>query len=520
MFERYTEKARRVIFFGRYEASQFGSPYIETEHLLLGLLREDKALTNRFLRGPGQLEAIREQIEKHTIMREKVSTSVDLPLSNEGKRVLAYAAEEAERLSHKHIGTEHLLLGLLREEKSFAAQLLHERGVRLSALREELARSADEGVQRLANEAGAAPRMRGTELPSDYGTYLTRLAKEDRLLPCIAREKEIEQTMHILGRSSKNNVVLVGEPGVGKRTIAEGVVQRVAGNLGPVFLHNKLFAAIDLATLVAAAQRSADSKKFLDAANAELIAWGANTIFVLDELHMLLAAGADEGAQEITLLLKSALLEGNVRCIALATPKDYQAAIQKAHWLDRCFRAIQVGPPSQAEAIRILQGIKNRFEQFHSVQYSDDALTAAVVYSSRHIKNRSLPDKAIDLLDDAGAYLKMMHASAIPQEIVEASKELKSTVHDMENAIANHEFEKARFYSDKEREHRNALHKLEEKFKMEIAHAGTVTAEHVEQVLARWTGMSIASIREIDAAIEKGAEQPADTKKRKKKESS
>ncbi|HKD80540.1 MAG TPA: Clp protease N-terminal domain-containing protein [Candidatus Angelobacter sp.] len=515
MFQRYTEKARRVIFFARFEASQFGSPYIETEHVLLGLLREHKALTNRFLRSQGAMEDIRRQIESATMIREKIPTSVDLPLSNECKRVLAYAAEEAERLSHKHIGTEHLLLGLLREENSFAAQILQERGVRISFIREALAQGSR------AEERAAGSKK--SELPSDYSTFLTKLAEEGRLLPCVGREKEIEQVMQSLGRSNKNNVVLVGEPGVGKGTIAEGVVQRVADGMGPVFLQGKLFAAVDLATIVAAAQRSGRVKEFLDTAGDDFITWGANTIFVFDELHMLLTAG-DEGAQEIVLLLKSALLEGKVRCIALATPDDYRVAMKKAPWLERCFRTVKVEAPSHEDAVRILEGIKGRFEKFHSVQYSYEALTAAVAYSSRHVKNRSLPDKAIDLIDDAGAYLKMKHEGSMPPEIVEADKRIRFIVNRMENAVANHEFDKARFYSDEERKQREALEELEKKFKIEVDNTGTVTVEHVEEVLARWTGISIESIRqtpaEAAAAEKRSVARPEGSKKRKRKKSS
>ena len=211
MFERYTEKARRVIFFARYEASQFGSPYIETEHLLLGLLREDKALTNRFLRSHASVESIRKQIEGHTTIREKVSTSVDLPLSNECKRVLAYAAEEAEKLSHKHIGTEHLLLGLLREEKCFAAEILHERGLRLSAIREELARSTQEKAQ--------PQRSRESSLLSEFSRDLTQAAMDNQLDPLIGRDGELERVVQILCRRTKNNPVLIGEPAWAKQLL-------------------------------------------------------------------------------------------------------------------------------------------------------------------------------------------------------------------------------------------------------------------------------------------------------------
>src|ERR1035437_10243796 len=244
MFERYTEKARRVIFFARYEASQFGSPYIETEHLLLGLLREDKALTNRFLRSHASVESIRKQIEAHTTIREKVSTSVDLPLSNECKRVLAYAAEEAERLSHKHIGTEHLLLGLLREEKCFAAEILHERGLRLSTVRDELAKTTQES-------ATQAARNRESSLLAEFSRDLTQAAMDGQLDPLVGRDGELERVIQILCRRTKNNPVLIGEPGVGTTAILEGLAQRIADGEVPSFLADKKVLGLDLSLIVA-----------------------------------------------------------------------------------------------------------------------------------------------------------------------------------------------------------------------------------------------------------------------------
>jgi ATP-dependent Clp protease ATP-binding subunit ClpC len=506
MFEKYTEKARRVIFFARYEASQFGGCCIETEHLLLGLLREDKSLTHRFLREPTPVEAIRKQIEASTVVREKVSTSVDLPLSNENKRVLVYAAEEADQLSHQHIGTEHLLLGLLREEGGFAARILNEHGVRLSAVREELARA-------LQDAEVIEPRE--FILLSEYSQYLTRMAREERLLPLIGREKEFEQMVHVLGRSGKNNVALVGEPGVGKKAIVEELVQQVADNRGPGFLQGKLFVSIDLSMIVTAAQHSRNSPQLLSAITTEMAKPDSNTFFFFNDLHNLLAAGPKSGGHEITMLLKPALLSGKVRCIASATPEDYQDAIEQAPWLKECFLPVTVHPPTEDEAIKVLQTVKSRFEKFHSVQYTDDALTAAVVLSSRLVKNHCLPDKAIDVIDDAGAYVKMVEEKAeLPEDVAEAKKRLTFISRRHEEAVTNHEFEKARFYADEERKQREALVQLQQKHNIPDAHA--VTREHIEEALARWTGMPVAAIREAASTPEITTQKPGAKKRAKK----
>jgi len=512
MFEKYTEKARRVIFFGRYEASQFGGRCIETEHLLLGLLREDKSLTNRFLREPTPVEAIRKQIEANTVVGEKVSTSVDMPLSDESRRVLSHAAEEAERLSHKHIGTEHLLLGLLREGSCFAARILNEHGVHLSAVREELARA-------LQNAEVIEPRE--FVLLSEYSQYLTRMAREERLLPLIGREKEFEQMAHILGRSGKNNVVLVGEAGVGKKTIVEELVQRVADNSAPAFLQGKFFVAIDLSMVVTAAQHSRDPRQFLSAITTEMAKPDTNTLFFFNDLHNLLAAGPKAGGHEVTMLLKPALLSGKVRCIASATPEDYQDAIKQAPWLKECFLPVTVHPPTEDEAIKVLQTVKSRFEKFHSVQYTDDALTAAVVLSNRLVKNHCLPDKAIDVIDDAGAYVKMVQEKAAsPEEVVEAKKRLTFISRRHEAAVTNHEFEKARFYWDEERKQREALAQLQQKHNIPDTHA--VTREHIEEALARWTGMPVAAIRQAASGPETATQKQGARKRatRPKKKSS
>jgi len=474
MFERYTEKARRVIFFARYEASQFGSPYIETEHLLLGLLREDKALTNRFLRSHASVESIRKQIEAHTTIREKVSTSVDLPLSNECKRVLAYAAEEAERLGHKHIGTEHLLLGLLREEKCFAAEILQERGLKLAAIREELARV----TQELA----------------EFSRDLTQSAMDNQLDPLVGRDGELERVIQILCRRTKNNPVLIGEPGVGKTAIVEGLAQRIADGEVPSFLADKRVLALDLSLIVAGTKYRGQFEERLKTIMKELME-NQNSIVFIDELHTLVGAGSAEGSLDAANILKPALSRGEIQCIGATTPAEFRKSIEKDRSLERRFQAVKVPPPNEADAIRIIMGIKDRYEKFHAVSYTDAAIEFAVSHSNRYIPDRFLPDKAIDLIDEAGARVKLRQTS-LPEEITEVQKRIKFIVHRMDSAIANHEFEKARFYSDEERKERENLRTLREKYHLDDSAAGIVGREDIEDVVSRWTGVPITSIKE------------------------
>src|SRR5512142_1539830 len=491
MFERYTEKARRVIFFARYEASQFGSPYIETEHLLLGLLREDKALTNRFLRQHSSVDSIRKQIEGHTTIREKVSTSVDLPLSNECKRVLAYAAEEAERLSHKHIGTEHLLLGLLREEKCFAAEILHERGLRLSTVRDELARTTQEKAP------AQQQRSRESSLLAEFSRDLTQSAMDNQLDPLVGRDQEVERAIQILCRRTKNNPVLIGEPGVGKTAIVEGLAQRIADGDVPSFLSDKRILALDLSLIVAGTKYRGQFEERLKTIMKELMEH-QNAIIFIDELHTLVGAGSAEGSLDAANILKPALSRGEIQCIGATTPAEYRKSIEKDRSLERRFQAVKVPPPNEEDATRILFGIKERYEKFHAVAYTDDAIENAVHASTRFIPDRFLPDKAIDLIDEAGARVKLRQTT-LPGEVADIQKSIKFIVHRMENAIANHEFEKARFYSDEERKERENLRGLREKYHLDESSTGVVNREDIEDVVSRWTGVPIASIKEEES---------------------
>ena len=487
MFERYTEPARRIIFFARYEASQFGSPYIETEHLLLGIMRQDKALTHRFILRTTSAENLRQKIEDASVKQEKVSTSVDLPLSNESKRVLAYAAEEAERLSHSHIGSEHLMLGLMREENSFACQLLQDCGLKLESVRDELARK---------------PAGTGSEEPPDAASLLspvrnnlTELAAAGRLNAFVGRAKEMERLIQVLGRSTKNNPILVGDQGVGKRAMVEGLAQLiVGGKVAPFQTERKV---LDFDVIQIGGPRRAQAM--------ELLLAGTPALFYLEELISLLASATTVSLPVPAEVLKTLLLGRKIQCICSALPKDYREARKLHGWMDRCFRVIEVPEVSEAEAMAILVSAKPRLEAFHLVTLGEDVITHAVRYAHIFIKDRVLPDKALDLIDEAAAYTKIRLQPQIPEEVSVVRKRIHFIVQRMENAIAHHEFEKARFYSDEERKEREALRALEEKHKINQG-AIQLTRADVEEVLSRWTGVPISVIRE--ASPNDGADSP------------
>jgi ATP-dependent Clp protease ATP-binding subunit ClpC len=423
-------------------------------------------------------------------MREKVSTSVDLPLSHECKRVLAYGAEEAERLNHKHIGTEHLLLGLLREEKSFAADILHERGLRLTQVREEIARSSSEKM--------SSNKPRESSLLSEFSRDLTQAAMDGLLDPLVGRDYELERVVQILCRRTKNNPVLIGDPGVGKTAIVEGLAQRIADGDVPSFLADKRILALDLSLIVAGTKYRGQFEERLKTIMKELMEH-QNAIIFIDELHTLVGAGSAEGSLDAANILKPALSRGEIQCIGATTPAEYRKSIEKDRSLERRFQAVKVPPPNEEDAIKILFGIKERYEKFHAVAYTDEAIENAVHSSTRFIPDRFLPDKAIDLIDEAGARVKLRQTT-LPGEVADIQKSIKFIVHRMENAIANHEFEKARFYSDEERKKREDLRQLREKYNLDDTSTGVVTKDDIEDVVARWTGVPMTAIREEEVS--------------------
>jgi len=479
MFERYTEKARRVIFFGRYEASQFGQPYIETEHLLLGLLREDKALTNRVLRKYAAVESIRKQIEKHTTIREKISTSVDLPLSNECKRVLAYAAEEAERLGHKHIGTEHLFLGLLREENCFAQQILAELGIDLAKAREDIAKTPSEksDVPR-----SASPGQSLGELCVD----LTQKAADGELEPVVGRELEVEAVIEVLCRKERRNPMLLGGRGVGKRAIVHALAQRIADGNVPRVLADMHVLALSPEALAAwhpVREKVDELAKMLGT-----VAESENLILFVDGLRGSPDAAKRVPGQELTGVMRFLLQETKTLCIAVTTEDEYKAACGNYPGLDKLFPPLHVKPLDGEPALAALRARKEKLEQFHEVAFGEDALECAVASADSYLKERSLPGKALELLDAAAAAAKVRaeENESVTEELRACRARLKLIVTRMNNAIGNHEFEKAKFYSEGERSERNNLAELEKKYGVKAQAAPLVTRADVEQIIAKW----------------------------------
>lgn len=462
MFERYTEKARRVIFFARYEASQFGAPAIEPEHLLLGLMREDKTLTGRFFpRAQVSIESIRKEIEGRTLLREKISTSVELPLAPETKHVLAYAHEESDRLQHRHIGTEHLLLGLLRGDRSMAAEILYERGLRLNAVRDEIARQS--GADSRGSQKKDTPHL------VEFSRDLTEDASNDKLDPLIGREAEIERLVQILCRRTKNNPVLIGEPGVGKTAIVEGLAQRIMQGEVPSFLENKRILSLDLSLIVAGTKYRGQFEERLKQIMRELVENPQYIVFI-DELHTLVGAGSAEGSLDAANILKPALSRGELQCIGATTPAEFRKSIEKDRSLERRFQAVKVPPPTEEEAVEILAGVRERYESFHQVRYTDDALHAAVYQSHRYIPDRFLPDKAIDVIDEAGARVKLR-------------------VRREQGGLAD--WDQIREWAQ-EPDYRPSI---DESSDDDLVTA-QVTRDDVEEVIARWTGIPVTSLKE------------------------
>ncbi len=483
MFERYTERARRVVFFARYEASQLGSGAIETEHVLLGLLREGKGLTSRlFGKGRLSMDEVRRDIERRAPTRERVSTSVEIPLSSESKRALAYAAEEAERMLHHYVGTEHILLGLLREEGGMAAAVLSESGMRLPAVRED--------VLALLEEKAQAGKSKETPLLAEFSRDLTDSAMRNALDPLVGRHEELERLIQVLCRRTRNNPVLIGEPGVGKTALVEGLATKIVRGDVPIYLADKRILALDISLIVAGTKYRGQFEERLKTIMRELTETPDIVIFI-DELHTLVGAGSAEGSLDAANILKPALSRGEIQCIGATTPAEYRMHIEKDRALERRFQAVKVSSPTEEETVEILRGVRERYEKFHDVRYLDEAIGAAVAQSSRYIADRFLPDKAIDLLDEAGSRVKLRKALLAPA-VPELQERLRIALNPRPGFGGG-------VLRDRETSEDEQARVVTRHWSVGSEEPQDVTKSDIDEVVSSWTGIPITALKEEES---------------------
>ncbi|PYQ31011.1 MAG: ATP-dependent Clp protease ATP-binding subunit ClpC [Acidobacteria bacterium] len=491
MFEKYNEKARRALFFARYEASKLGSRVIESEHILLGVLREGEEIIKEiFSRFNVKPEQIRREVEGDRLFVDRISSSAELPLSEESKKILAYAAHEAESMLHQYVGTEHLLIGILRVESSTAARILTAKGLNVYGVREE--------TISILKEREADKQKKELPFLAEYARDLTQMAHSQQFDPLIGREKEVERIIQILSRRTKNNPILLGEPGVGKTAIVEGLAQRIVDGNVPLFIANKRILSLDLSLIVAGTKYRGQFEERLKGIIKELKE-NQDIIIFIDEIHSLIGAGSAEGSLDAANILKPALSRGEISCIGATTIREYRRYIEKDRSLLRRFQAIIVNPPTEDETLQILEGVKERYEAFHKVKYSDTAIRTAVYQSNRYITDRFFPDKAIDILDEAGAKVKLRRV-ADTQNLRRLEAETRSIVKEMKKAISDKDFEKAVFLREREIELKEEI----ERFKAEREMVGDemmeVTQRDVEEIISSWTDIPVTSIEADEAA--------------------
>ncbi|MGB5162802.1 MAG: ATP-dependent Clp protease ATP-binding subunit [Thermoanaerobaculia bacterium] len=488
MFEKYNEKARRALFFARYEASKLGSRVIESEHILLGILREgEESVTELFRRLKVKPEVLRKQIEGEKVFVERISSTAELPLSEESKKVLAYGSHEAESMLHPSVGSEHLLIGLLRVDGCLAMRTLTQHGLDLYSVREE--------VLAIAKEREATQQKEEQPFLAEYARDLTFLAAQGTFDPLIGRDSEVERIVQILSRRTKNNPILLGEPGVGKTAIVEGLAQRIVEGQVPLSLAQKKILALDLSLIVAGTKYRGQFEERLKGILGELKD-NQDVIVFIDEIHSLIGAGSAEGSLDAANILKPALSRGEVSCVGATTLKEYRKYIEKDRSLLRRFQSIQIEPPNQEETLKILQGVKDRYEAFHKVHYTAGALQAAIYQSTRYIADRHQPDKAIDVIDEAGAKVKLRRVRDT-QNVRRLEQEIGEVVKEMKSAISDKDFERAVYLREKEIELREDLEKL--RTQTDEDSVLQVTKKDIEEVIASWTGIPVSSLQSEEA---------------------
>src|SRR5213075_1064636 len=445
MFERFTDRARKVMALANQEAQRFNHEYIGTEHILLGLVKEGSGVGANVLKNLDvDLRKVRLEVEKLVKSGPDMVTMGKLPQTPRAKKVIEYAIEEARNLNHNYVGTEHLLLGLLREHDGVAAQVLMNLGLKLEEVREEVLNLLGAGVESEEPQQLEKTQQKGkskTPALDSFGRDLTELAKEGQLDPVIGRHNEIERVIQILCRRQKNNPVLLGEAGVGKTAIVEGLAQMVISNSVPEILHDRRIVVLDLAMMVAGTKYRGQFEERIKAVMNE-VRRAKNVILFIDELHTLVGAGGAEGAIDASNVLKPALSRGEIQCIGATTFDEYRKYIEKDAALARRFQPIHVEPPTKEDTVEILKGLRDRYEAHHRVQITDAALSSAVELSDRYITGRCLPDKAIDVIDEAGARIRLK-AMTRPPNLKDIDEQIEKLNHDKEAAVAEQDFEKA-----------------------------------------------------------------------------
>ncbi|MGQ9456245.1 MAG: ATP-dependent Clp protease ATP-binding subunit [Armatimonadota bacterium] len=496
MWQRFTERARRVVFFAQEEAGRLGESYVGTEHLLLGLVRETDSVAARILDRMGiSLGRIRSEIERQ-VTRGEGRLGQDMQLTPRAKRVIDLAYDEARNLNNNYIGTEHLLLGLIREGEGLAGRVLQKLGVDLERTRREVM-ALQEGDSPVASPTRHRSR---TPTLDEFGRDYTELARQDKLDPCIGRENEIERVMQILSRRTKNNPCLIGEPGVGKTAIAEGLAQRIVSGDTPETLRDKRIVALDLAGLVAGTKYRGEFEERMKRVMEEVRKAAGEVILFIDELHTLVGAGAAEGAIDASNILKPALARGELQCIGATTMDEYRKYIERDAALERRFQPIQVREPTVEETIEILRGLRDRYEKHHSVAIEDSALISSAQLSSRYITDRALPDKAIDLIDEAASRVRLRLAMP-PQELRATKQELAKLQAELEAIPTSSNYDRALELRARERELMDRITILEEQWQEERKKMPAVVNEdEIAHIVYSWTGIPVSKLVEGETA--------------------
>lgn len=500
MFDRFTNRAKQVIILARKEADRFNHNYIGTEHLLLGLIKLGQGVAVDVLRSMGaDFETIRMEVEKAVGTGPENKAIGDVPLTLRAKKVIELAVEEAKNLNHTYIGTEHLLLGLLKEGEGVAARILKNLNIDIERARAEIRRELESGLAKPIEEPAMPGIEKADKTPalSAFGRDLTDLARENKLDPIIGRKNEIERVIQVLCRRRKNNPVLLGEAGVGKTAIVEGLAQEIiAGNV-PEILRDKRLITLDLALMVAGTKYRGQFEERIKAVMDE-IRKSKNILLFIDELHTIVGAGAAEGAIDASNILKPALSRGEVQCIGATTLDEYRKYIEKDAALERRFQTIMVQAPNVEETVLILKGLRKKYEEHHKVKYSDEAIEASATLSDRYITGRFLPDKAIDLMDEAGAKARIS-AMTVPVDVKAIEKECEKLKLEKEQAIREQDFEKAAQLRDKEREARERLEKVVSGWKETRAEEEIIiNAEDIAQIVSKWTGIPVSTLEESE----------------------